>query len=116
MDKNLNYSSKNVPNFKILNDLNFVDVDKNKFPVIKILKNYPNYTSLFDTALVAANDELVNLFLTKKISFNNIYKNMLIILNLQSIKKLKKIVPKNYSEINKINNFVRLKTIKQSIC
>ena len=116
LDKNLNYSSKNVPNFKILNDLNFADVDKNKFPIIKILKNYPNHTTLFDTALVAANDELVNLFLTKKISFNNIYKKMLIILNLQSIKKLKKIVPKNYSEINKINNFVRLKTIKQSIC
>ena len=32
-----------------------------------------------------------------------------------NIKRLKKIVPKNYEEINKINHFVRLKTLKLSI-
>ena len=37
-------------------------------------------------------------------------------LNLKSIKKLKKIVPKNYNEISDINDFVRLKTIKVSVC
>ena len=37
-------------------------------------------------------------------------------LNLNSIKKLKKIVPKNYNEISDINDFVRLKTLKLSIC
>ena len=31
-------------------------------------------------------------------------------------KKLKKIVPENYREISKINDFVRLKTLKLSIC
>jgi len=116
LDKNLNYKNKSEINFKILNNLKFTDVDKKKFPVIKILENYPNYCSLFDTALVSTNDELVNLFLNKKISFNDIFKNLLNILNLRSIKRLKKIVPKNYNEINKINNFVRLKTLKLSIC
>jgi 1-deoxy-D-xylulose-5-phosphate reductoisomerase len=91
-------------------------VDKKKFPVIKILKKYPNHCTLFDTALVSINDELVNLFLSKKISFNDIIKNLIKILNLRSIKKLKKIIPKNYQEISEINDFVRLKTLKLSIC
>jgi len=116
LDKNLHYKSKNQTNFKILNDLNFTDVNIKKFPVIKILNKYPNYCSLFDTALVSANDELVNLFLNKKISFNDIFKNLIKILNLRSIKNLKKMTPKNYREIKEINNFVRLKTLKQSIC
>ena len=116
LDKNLDYTHKSKTNFKILNNLNFTEVDKNKFPIIRILKKYPNHCTLFDTALVSANDELVNLFLNKKISFNDIFKNLLNILNLKSIKKLKKIVPINYREISEINDFVRLKTIKLSIC
>ena len=116
LDKNLNYSPKNKIDFKILNNLNFTDVDKKKFPVIKILEKYSNHCSLFDTALVSINDELVNLFLDKKISFEDIFKNLLNILNLRSIKKLKKIVPKNYEEINKTNDFARLQTLKLSVC
>ena len=80
-----------------------------------ILKKYPNHCSLFDTALVSINDELVNLFLNKKISFEDISKNLLKILNLKNIKKLKKIIPKNYKEISQINDFVRLKTQNLSI-
>ena len=91
-------------------------MNKKKFKVIKILEKYPNYCSLFDTALVSINDELVNLFLNKKISFEDIMKNLVNILNLRSIKKLKKIVPKNYEEISKINDFARLQTLKLSVC
>ena len=116
LDKNLNYKNTSEINFKILNNLNFINVDKKKFPTIKILEKYPNYCTLFDTALVSINDELVNLFLNKKISFEDIFKNLLYMLNLKSIKKLKKIVPKNYKEISEINDFVRLKTLKLSIC
>ena len=116
LDKNFNHVNKIKTNFKILNNLNFTQVDKKKFPVIKILKKYPNYCTLFDTALVSINDELVNLFLNKKISFDDIFKNLTYILNLNSIKKLKKIVPKNYKEISDINDIVRLKTLKLSVC
>jgi len=116
LDKTINQKHKNQIDFKILNNLNFRDVDKKKFPVFKILEKYPNHCSLFDTALVSINDELVNLFLNKKISFEDIFKNLLYLLNLKSIKKLKKIVPKNYKEISEINDFVRLKTLKLSIC
>jgi 1-deoxy-D-xylulose-5-phosphate reductoisomerase len=95
--------------------LNFTDVDKKKFPVIKILDKYPNKCSLFDTVLVSTNDELVSLFLRKKISFNDIFKNLHKILNLKIFKKLKNKEPKNYKEISEINDFVRLKTKKLSI-
>ena len=116
LDKNLHYKSKNIVNFNILNNLKFTDVDIKKFPVIKILKKYPNHCTLFDTALVSINDELVNLFLNKKISFNDIFKNLNIILNLKIIKQLKNKIPKTYKEISEINDFVRLKTLKQSVC
>ena len=116
LNKNFNNINKSKINFEILNNLNFTNVDIRKFPVIKILNKYPNYCSLFDTALVSINDELVNLFLNKKISFEDIFKNLIYILNLNSIKKLKKIVPKNYKEISDINDFVRLKTLKLSVC
>jgi len=116
LNKNFYNAPKNKINFKILNNLNFTEVDKKKFIVIKILDKYPNYCSLFDTALVSINDELVNLFLNKKISFEDIFINLLNILNLRSIKKLKKIEPKNYKEISKINDFARLQTLKLSVC
>jgi 1-deoxy-D-xylulose-5-phosphate reductoisomerase len=116
LDLNPNEIQNSKPNFKILNNLNFTDVDIKKFPIIKILNDYPNHCSLYDAALVSINDELVNLFLNKKISFNDIFKNLLNILNLRSIKKLKKIIPKDYKQISKINDFVRLKIIKLSIC
>ena len=116
LDKKINYISKGKIDFNILNNLNFTNVDKKKFPVIKILDKYPNHCSLYDTALVSINDELVNLFLDKKISFEDVFKNLIYILNLSSIKKLKKKVPKNFKEISKINDIVRLKTTKLSIC
>ncbi len=114
---NINYNNiyKNKINFQILNNLKFTDVDKKKFPVIKILEKYPNHCSLFDTALVSINDELVNFFLSKKISFQDIFKYLLHFLNLKSIQKLKKIIPKNYMEISNINEFVRLKIKNLSI-
>lgn len=116
LDKNLNHSYNTQINFKTLNNLKFTEVNIKKFPVIKILQKYPNHCSLFDTALVSINDELVNLFLNKKISFEAISRNLLYMLNLKSIKRLKKIVPRNYKEISEINDFVRLKTTKLSIC
>ena len=110
LDENHNYYLKKKINFQILNDLNFTDVDQKKFPIIKILNKHPNHCTLFDTALVSANDELVSLFLNKKIPFNDIFKKLFIILNLKNIKKLKKKEPNNYKEISHISDFVRLKT------
>lgn len=100
----------NKIDFKILNDLNLQDVNLKKFKVLKILNNYRNHCTLFDTAFVSCNDYLISQFLEKKIKFNDISNYLIKILNLREIKKLKKLIPNNFDEINKTNIFVRLKT------
>ena len=66
---------------------------------------------MFETALVAANDQLVKLYLKRKIKYDDISKNLLKVIKLKEIKLLKKKVPKNINEILKINSYVRSKII-----
>ena len=106
------YSSKKNINskkldFKILNNLDFRDVNPKKFPLIKLLKMLPNNTSLFETILVSINDKFVELFLRNKIKFTDISKKMNKMLNLYSFKKYKKIKPKNIEEIVKMNTKIK---------
>ena len=98
------YSSKKIINskkldFKSLNNLDFRHATPKKFPIIRILKMLPNNTSLFETILVSINDELVNLFLNNKIKFTDISKKMNKMLNLNSLKKYKRL---NQKILNKL--------------
>ena len=99
----------------VLNNLNFIDVDKNQFPVVNILNNLPKKNSLYETVIVSANDQLVELFLNKKIKFVDISKRLQKILNLKIFIKYKHILPKNLKQILKLNEFVRLKTKSLSV-
>ena len=103
------FTRSNELDFKIINNLNFKQVDLKKFPVVKIINLLPRKDSLFETVVVSANDELVKLFLEKKISFNDISKFLLRIVNLSEFKKYKKIAPKNINEIEKLSDYVSLK-------
>ena len=69
-----------------------------------------NNISLFETVLVSANDELVNLFLNKKIKFNSIIINLNKILKSKSFIKYKKIRPESVRQILHLSELVRLKT------
>ena len=100
---------------KILNNLDFQNIDQIKFPVLKILKKLPDNNSLFETIIVSANDKLVDLFLNKKISFNDISKLLLKIIELREFKKFKKIKPKNIDQIMKLSDYVSLKVINLDI-
>ena len=95
--------------FNILNKLNFKKVDLVKFPVVKILKKMPNNDSLFETVIVSANDKLVNLFLKRKITFNQISILLLKIIEMKEFKKFKKIKVRNIDQIVKLSNYVSLK-------
>ena len=44
-------------NLSVLNNLNFKEINKKRFPVVKILKQFNNNNTLFETVLVSANDE-----------------------------------------------------------
>ena len=106
------YSSKKIINskkldFKILNNLDFRDVNPTKFPLIKVIKMLPNSSSLFETILVSINDKFVELFLRNEIKFTDISKKMNKMLKLKSLKKYKKIKPKNIEEIIKMNTKIK---------
>jgi len=101
-------STKNI-DFDILNNLNFANVDLIKFPVVNILKKMPNKDSLFETVLVSANDKLVDLFLNKKITFNQISTLLFKIIKMKEFSKFKKLKAKNIDEIIKLNDYVSLK-------
>ena len=101
--------------FSIINNLNFQESNEIKFPSLKLLKKFSNKISLYETVLVAANDELVHLFLSGQINFIEIYKYLKKILELKEFKKYKQIMPKNYEQIQRLNRYVRLKTFSLSV-
>ena len=97
-------------NLSILNNLNFIKVNSTRFPSIKILKMIPNKISLYETIMVSANDQLVNLFLDGKINFSDVTILLKKIMKMNIFRKYKKKVPKNFTELINLSKFVRLKT------
>jgi 1-deoxy-D-xylulose-5-phosphate reductoisomerase len=107
-EKNINIKSKKL-NIQYLNNLNFKEVDSKQFPSIKLLKMIPKKNSLYETVMVSANDELVDLFLKKKIKYIDIVNKLTFIMKLKEFSKYKHIYPKNFTQIKKLNLQVRLK-------
>ncbi len=101
--------------FSTINNLNFQVPNKIKFPSIKLLKKFSSKISLYDTVLVAANDELVHLFLKGQIKFTEISIILKKILELKEFSKYKQIIPTNYKQIYKLSRYVRLKTFSLSV-
>ena len=96
-------------------NLMFKKIDLNKFPSVKILKYLPKKISLFETVIVSCNDELVDLFLKKKITFWRIHVILKKLLNLKEFAKYKQITPYNTRQIYNLSEYVRLKTRTLSI-
>ena len=101
------FIKSNEISFDKLNRLNFKKIDLKKFPSVKLLKNLPNKNSLYETALVSANDAFVEHFINKKIKYNDIIYKLTKIMNSKEIKKLKKIVPTRISQVITVNKYVR---------
>ena len=98
-----------------LNNLNFRNIDRKKFPVIKILNHVSKRFSLYETVIVSANDLLVELFLEGKIKFLDISKYLYKIVKLKEFKKFKRILPTEVNQIIKSSKYVRLKTQSLSV-
>ena len=109
-DDKLKYISSKKINSKTLNNLNFYEVDKTKFPSIKLLKKISKENTLYDTVITIANDELVKLFLQHKISLRQVVTNLVKIINLKEYKKYFSKKPTSLNEIHKVRKLVRLKT------
>ena len=110
----IKFSSKDI-NIEKINNLNLSKVDKKKFPLVKILSMIPDNLSLFETVLVSANDELVSLYLDKKIKYMDISKILLKTLKLNEFTRYKKIKPKKISDIIRLDKYVRLKIKAKSV-
>jgi 1-deoxy-D-xylulose-5-phosphate reductoisomerase len=94
-------------NIKKLNFLNFKKVDTNKFPSIKLIKKLKNNESLLETIIVLANDELVNLFLLKKLNFTDITSILQRLINMKEFENYIKKKPGNISSLVYLNELVR---------
>ena len=92
-----------------LNNLNLKKINIKKFPLLKILNLIPEKNTLFETIVVSANDELVNLFLKKKINYSQFQQKLLSTINLKEFRAYKNKKPIDIGEISRLNNYVRLK-------
>tara|TARA_B100000242_G_scaffold288111_1_gene255864 strand:- start:451 stop:1023 length:573 start_codon:yes stop_codon:yes gene_type:complete len=108
------FNSKKI-NIDLLNNLNLCKVDIKKYPLINILKLIPKKESLFETLLVSINDELVDLFLKNKINFDDISIKLNQLINNKSSLKFRQKKVNNLTQIEKLNEFVRLKTKTLSV-
>jgi len=99
-------------NIKKLNFPNFKKVDINKFPSIKLIKKFKNQETLLETIIVLANDELVNLFLLKKLDFTDIDIFLQRLINMKEIINLSQKNPGNIESIRDINELIKKKINK----
>ena len=105
--KKKRYETKDF-NLKKFNNLKLNKPDTNKFKLLKIIKFVPQNNSLFETVLVTVNDELVNMFLNKKISFYNLCNYLIKIINFKNLKKYCKVKPSSINQIYKVRNDAKL--------
>ena len=92
-----------------LNNLNLNTPDLNKFPLIRIINNLPNNDTLFDTILVSLNDELVKMFLERKIKYRDISLLFLKLIKSKDLIKYKNMSTYNISDITNLDKYVRIK-------
>ena len=104
----------NSINLSYLNNLNLSKPDIKRFPILKIINLIPKNISLFETVIIAVNDELVNYFLENKISFLDMQKYLLKILKFNQFKKYCYKKPQNINQITKVMEEARLKT--KNVC
>ncbi len=99
-------------NLERLNNLELKKVNFELFPLVKILKKLPQKISLFETVLVSINDNLVNLYLNKKISYNQLQVLLVQFINNKVFVKYKKIKPNKIQDIISVKNKVSYFIIK----
>ena len=104
---------KSTKNFLFFKNLNFLKVDKKRFPVIKLKDRMNEYIST-PIIINAANEILVDQYLKEKISFNTFYKYLLKVLNDRNYKKYAIKEPKNINQILQVDSWSR-KTVYNKI-
>ena len=116
-DKNLNMddylkSRKKTKNSMFFNSLNFLKVEKKRFPIVKLKNRVSEYIST-PIIINAVNEILVDQYLKEKISFNTFYKYLLKVLNDRNYKKYAIKEPTNIKQILQVDEWSRNTTYKK---
>ena len=101
---------KKYKNSLFFKNLNFLNVDPKKFPLIN-LKNRLNEHHSTPIIINAVNEILVDQYLKKKIPFNSFFSYLLMVLNDSNYKKYAIMIPKNIEQIFLIDNWSRKATL-----
>ena len=101
------YNKTNIK-FKNLNGANFIIPNNKKFPYLDILRKYKTNDTYFEVILVTINDELVRLFLDKKISFIKMQKLLIKIINKRVFSKYYNDSPNKIKDIYKMINKIKV--------
>ena len=104
---------KNI-NIQKLSKLSFQKVNSNQFPSVKLIEKSLKYGLLTPTIINAANEVLVDLFLSKKIGFLDIVNTINKIFKDKDFRKYARRIPATIKDIKIADNWARLKT--NSIC
>ena len=107
--ENFIYPKKDILNK--FGNLKFLKVDKKRFPIVTLLSKFSSSSS-GPIILNASNEVLVNKFIDGKISFNSIYVYLKEVLVHKDYQKYAIKSSPNISEIYKIDNWARNKTME----
>ena len=102
---------KKINNMKFSSSLKFLEVDKIRFPAIKLKPILNKYTSL-PIVLNAANEIFVDQFLKKNISFYSIIKYLMLLLKDQKMRKYAIKKASNLKTILLIDDWARKKAMQ----
>jgi len=100
---------------KILNNLSFDEVNAKRFPSIRLIEKCMNSGLSAPIIINAANEVLVNLFLSEKIGFLDIVGTINKIFKDKEFKKYAKRHPRTIKDIKITDNWARLKTANMCV-
>ena len=100
---------------KTLNKMNFFEVNKKKFPSVKLIDKCLNFGPSSSIIVNASNEVLVELFLKGKISFLDIVDTINMIFKDKEFKKYARRKAGSINDIKIIDNWARLKTFNMCV-
>ena len=100
---------------KILNKMNFFEVNKKKFPSVKLIDKCLNFGPSCSIIVNASNEVLVDLFLKEKISYIDIVNKISMIFKDKEFKKYARRKVGSINDIKIIDNWARLKTFNMCV-
>ena len=109
------YSNNFAINSKILNKNSFFEPDEKKFPSLKLINKCFLYGPSTPIIINAANEILINLFLSEKIRFLDIVSMLSKIFNQKDFKKYAKRKVKSVNDIKITDSWARLKIMNMCV-